>query len=39
VDDLERLGYVTREPDAADRRAKRIVYSDRAGRRSARGVR
>ena len=29
VDDLERLGYVTREPDQDDRRAKRIVLTDR----------
>jgi Transcriptional regulators len=29
VDDLERLGYVVRQPDPADRRAKRIVLTDR----------
>ncbi|CAN5582754.1 hypothetical protein BH23CHL7_BH23CHL7_16100 [soil metagenome] len=29
VDDLERLGYVAREPDPDDRRAKRIVLTDR----------
>lgn len=29
ADDLEQLGYVTREPDPADRRAKRIVYTER----------
>jgi DNA-binding MarR family transcriptional regulator len=28
VDDLERLGYVRREPDPDDRRAKRIVLTD-----------
>jgi DNA-binding MarR family transcriptional regulator len=28
VDDLERLGYVMRQPDPADRRAKRIVLTD-----------
>lgn len=28
VDDLERLGYLRREPDPADRRAKRIVPTD-----------
>jgi len=33
VDDLERLGYVVREPDPDDRRAKRIVLTDR-GRES-----
>ena len=27
VDDLEQLGYVTRRPDPADRRAKRIVLT------------
>ena len=34
VDDLERLGYVVRWPDPDDRRAKRIVLTDR-GRESA----
>jgi DNA-binding MarR family transcriptional regulator len=29
VDDLERLGYVVREPDPDDRRAKRIVLTRR----------
>lgn len=29
VDDLERSGYVTRRPDPADRRAKRIVLTRR----------
>jgi DNA-binding MarR family transcriptional regulator len=29
VDDLERLGYVRREPDPDDRRAKRIVLTER----------
>jgi DNA-binding MarR family transcriptional regulator len=29
VDDLERLGDVTRGPDPADRRAKRVVYTER----------
>ncbi len=29
VDDLERLGYLVREPDPADRRAKRIVLTER----------
>lgn len=29
VDDLERLGYVVRRPDPTDRRAKRIVLTDR----------
>ena len=29
VDDLERLGYVTRRPDPDDRRAKRIVLTER----------
>jgi DNA-binding MarR family transcriptional regulator len=33
VDDLERLGYVVRRPDPDDRRAKRIVLTDR-GRES-----
>ncbi len=33
VDDLERLGYVVRQPDPDDRRAKRIVLTDR-GRQS-----
>jgi DNA-binding MarR family transcriptional regulator len=28
VDDLERLGYVVRQPDPDDRRAKRIVLTD-----------
>jgi DNA-binding MarR family transcriptional regulator len=32
VDDLEKLGYVQRKPDPADRRAKLIVPTDR-GRR------
>ncbi|GIF72614.1 MarR family winged helix-turn-helix transcriptional regulator [Asanoa siamensis] len=29
IDELERLGYVRREPDPADRRAKLIVPTDR----------
>ena len=29
VDDLERLGYVVRQPDSDDRRAKRIVLTER----------
>ncbi len=29
VDDLERLGYVVRQPDPEDRRAKRIVLTPR----------
>lgn len=29
VDDLERLGYIVRQPDPDDRRAKRIVLTDR----------
>jgi DNA-binding MarR family transcriptional regulator len=29
VDDLERMGYVTRRPDPEDRRAKRILLTDR----------
>ena len=29
VDDLERLGYVVRRPDPDDRRAKRVVLTDR----------
>ncbi len=29
VDDLERLGYVVRRPDPNDRRAKRIVLTER----------
>jgi DNA-binding MarR family transcriptional regulator len=29
VDDLERLGYVVRQPDPDDRRAKRILLTDR----------
>lgn len=33
VDDLERLGYVVRQPDPYDRRAKRIVLTHR-GRES-----
>ena len=33
VDDLERLGYVVRQPDPDDRRAKRIVLTNR-GRES-----
>lgn len=33
VDDLERLGYVVRQPDPDDRRAKRIVLTKR-GRQS-----
>ena len=28
VDDMEGFGYVRREPDPADRRAKRIVFTD-----------
>ena len=28
VDDLERLGYVVRQPDPNDRRAKRVVLTD-----------
>lgn len=35
VDDLEKLGYVTREPDPADRRAKLIVPTDRGRRQMA----
>ncbi|WP_255506896.1 MarR family winged helix-turn-helix transcriptional regulator [Mycolicibacterium sp. 018/SC-01/001] len=35
VDDLERLGYVTREPDPADRRAKLIVPTKRGHRQMA----
>jgi DNA-binding MarR family transcriptional regulator len=30
VDELERLGYVTREPDPADRRAKLVMMTPRA---------
>ncbi|HKT83801.1 MAG TPA: MarR family transcriptional regulator [Solirubrobacterales bacterium] len=30
VDELERLGYVTREPDPSDRRAKLVVPTPRA---------
>lgn len=30
VDELERLGYVTREPDPGDRRAKLVVATPRA---------
>lgn len=30
VDELERLGYVTREPDPSDRRAKLVVATPRA---------
>ena len=30
VDELERLGYVTREPDPTDRRAKLVVLTARA---------
>lgn len=30
VDELERLGYVTREPDPTDRRAKLVVVTPRA---------
>lgn len=37
VDDLERLGYVAREPDPDDRRAKRVVLTDR-GRASVRAA-
>ena len=37
VDDLERLGYVSREPDPDDRRAKRIVLMER-GRASVRAA-
>lgn len=29
VDDLERMGYVARQPDPADRRAKRVVLTRR----------
>ena len=29
VDDLERLGYVVRQPDPDDRRAKRIILTER----------
>ena len=29
VDDLQRLGYVTRRDDPSDRRAKLVVYTDR----------
>lgn len=29
IDDLERLGYVVRRPDPQDRRAKRIVLTER----------
>jgi DNA-binding MarR family transcriptional regulator len=29
VDDLERMGYVTRRPDPEDRRAKRVVLTGR----------
>jgi DNA-binding MarR family transcriptional regulator len=29
VDDLERMGYVVRRPDPGDRRAKRIVLTER----------
>lgn len=29
IDDLERLGYVRRAPDPADRRAKLVLYSER----------
>jgi DNA-binding MarR family transcriptional regulator len=29
VDDLERLGYVVRRPDPDDRRAKRVVLTER----------
>jgi DNA-binding MarR family transcriptional regulator len=35
VDDLERLGYVAREPDPADRRAKLIVPTNRGLRQMA----
>jgi DNA-binding MarR family transcriptional regulator len=35
VDDLERLGYVEREPDPADRRAKLIVPTERGRRQMA----
>jgi DNA-binding MarR family transcriptional regulator len=31
VDDLERLGYVVRQPDPDDRRAKRIVLTELGG--------
>jgi|SRR5215217_5708606 len=37
VDDLERLGYVTRRPDPTDRRAKLVVYTDRGRRVFAAG--
>ncbi len=30
VDELERLGYVTREPDPTDRRAKLVLATPRA---------
>lgn len=36
VDELERLGYVTREPDPTDRRAKLVMATARA--RKAEGV-
>jgi len=35
VDDLEELGYVTREPDPVDRRAKLIVPTERGRRQMA----
>jgi len=44
VDDLERLGYVTREPVAGDRRARTVTLTDlgrerhAAGRRLANGA-
>ncbi len=37
VDDLERLGYVTREPDPGDRRAKLVVYTPKGRRVFAAG--
>jgi DNA-binding MarR family transcriptional regulator len=36
VDELERLGYVTREPDPTDRRAKLVKATARA--REAEGI-
>jgi DNA-binding MarR family transcriptional regulator len=40
VDDLERLGYVTRCDDPTDRRAKLVVYTDRGrdGFRASRAI-
>jgi DNA-binding MarR family transcriptional regulator len=37
VDELERLGYVTREPDPTDRRAKLVKMTDRAREAEAAG--